>query len=339
MKKLIGLFLVAFFVLGVASVGLVNAQNETTPVASTDSVSAQDSPIVVGSKDFVEQQFLGYIIYVALEANGFEVEDQISLGGTAIARGALENGEIDVYPNYTATAALQSLPALGIEVPEGVAKDAYTSYTVVSSLDAAYNDLIWLRPAPANNTYTVAVTREFSEENDITSFSDLADYINDGNTVRMISNEEFTTREDALVTFEETYGFEIPRESCADTDGSCIESLPGAVTASAQQQLRADEGSYNVSVAYGTDGTLAALDLVVLEDPDGAQPVYQPTPVFRGEVLRANPEIADILNPIFATFDVATLQNWNSQAALGGEGGESVEDVARRYLQENGFIE
>jgi osmoprotectant transport system substrate-binding protein len=155
----------------------------------------------------------------------------------------------------------------------------------------------------------------------------------------MISNEEFTTREDALVTFEETYGFGIPRESCADTDGSCIESLPGAVTASAQQQLRADEGSYNVSVAYGTDGTLAALDLVVLEDPEGAQPVYQPTPVFRGEVLRANPEIADILNPIFATFDVATLQNWNSQAALGGEGGESVEDVARRYLQENGFIE
>lgn len=299
-------------------------------------VLAQDSEdaIVVGSKDFTEQRFLGYIILVALEDAGFEVVDQVNLGGTAIARAALEAGEIDVYPNYTATAAIQSLPNLGIDTSGINTGDAYGMYAAVAALDAAYNDLIWLLPAPANNTYTIAATREFAESNGLESFEDLAAYINDGGEVRMISNEEFTTREDGLATFENTYGFEINRDN--------IDSLPGAVTAAAQQQLASGEGNYQLSVAYGTDGTLATYDLVVFTDPQGAQPVYQPTPVFRGEVLRANPQIADILNPIFATFDVATLQLWNSYAAEGvlPDGTPASErDIARAYLVEAGFID
>ncbi|MCB9436598.1 MAG: ABC transporter substrate-binding protein [Anaerolineales bacterium] len=327
MKKYLSLLLAVFIAFG--AVSFASASN--APADAPQSLHAQGDPIVIGSKDFTEQQFLGYIILVALEANGYAVEDQIGLGGTAVARAALENGEIDVYPNYTATAALQSLPALGFEIDPEIAKDAYRSYAAVSSLDAAYNDLVWLEPAPANNTYTMAVTREFSEANGITDFVQLAEWINAGNDVRLISNEEFTTRDDALVTFEDTYGFEISRDN--------IESLPGAVTSSAHQQLASGEGGYNIAVAYGTDGTLAALDLVALADPLGAQPVYQPTPVFRGEVLRSNPEIADILNPIFRTFDVATLQEWNTNAALGQEGeAQSIKDVARAYLVENGFI-
>ena len=166
------------------------------------------------------------------------------------------------------------------------------------------------------------------------AYEDNTGGVNAGNEIRMISNEEFTTREDGLITFEETYGFEIAREN--------IESLPGAVTAQAQQTLASGEGDYDLAVAYGTDGTLATFDLVVFADPLGAQPVYQPTPVFRGEVIRANPEIATILNPIFATFDVATLQEWNSYAAEGiNMAGEnvSVEDLAREYLETNGFID
>jgi len=299
---------------------------------ATSTIFAQDDPIVVGSKDFTEQRFLGYIILVALEQNGFAVEDSIDLGGTAIARAALESGEIDVYPNYTATAAIQSLPNLGINVPEGVAGNAFETYTIVSSLDQAYNNLCWLQPAPANNTYTIATTRAFAEENGLVTFEDVAEYVNN-NDVSMISNEEFTTREDGLVTFEDTYGFEIPREN--------IESLPGAVTAQAQQQLAAG-GEFDFAVAYGTDGTLATFDLVVFADPLGAQPVYQPTPVFNCDVIQANPEIVDILNPIFATFDVATLQTWNSYAAEGidPDGNPiSLKDLALLYLTETGFVE
>ncbi len=77
-----------------------------------------------------------------------------------------------------------------------------------------------------------------------------------------------------------------------------------------------------------------AYNFVVLDDPDGAQPVFQPTPVFRGEVIRAYPQIAGILNPIFATFDNPTLQGLNAQVEVDGI---NPEEVARTYLDENGF--
>jgi len=297
-------------------------------------VTAQDDTIIVGSKDFAEQRFLGNVIFVALQDAGLSVEAQVPFGPTAVVRDALITGEIDIYAEYTATAAVQHLPALGINVPDGVTADAYLSYSVVASLDAAYNDIIWLQNAPANNTYTMAARREFAEENNLVTFADVAEYVNNNPDTRLISNEEFTSREDGLATFENTYGFEFNRDN--------IESLPGAVTSQPQQQLRAQADSYEFSVAYGTDGTLATFDLVIFDDPDGAQPIYQPAPNVRGEILRSNPEIADILNPIFATMDAATLQLWNSYVAEGvNAAGEpaSAEDIARDYLVEFGFLD
>ncbi len=88
-------------------------------------------------------------------------------------------------------------------------------------------------------------------------------------------------------------------------------------------------------MAYGTDGALLAYDFVVLEDPQGAQPVFQPTPVFRGEVIRAYPEIAGILNPIFATFDNTNLQGLNAAVEVDGL---SPELAARNYLEQHGFL-
>ncbi|MCJ7825760.1 MAG: hypothetical protein MUP44_12750, partial [Anaerolineales bacterium] len=59
--------------------------------------------IVVGSKDFSEQFILGYIAVLALQDAGFEVDDQVGLGGTAVNREALLAGEIDMYWEYTGT--------------------------------------------------------------------------------------------------------------------------------------------------------------------------------------------------------------------------------------------
>lgn len=317
MRKLILLVLIAMVAFG--SFGMAAAQDDT---------------IIIGSKDFAEQRFLGNVIFVALQEAGLSVESQVPFGPTAVVRDALVTGEIDIYAEYTATAAIQHLPAQGILVPEGVAGNAYESYAVVASLDSAYNDLVWLRNAPANNTYTMAARREFAEENNLVTFADVAEYVNNNPDTRLISNEEFTSREDGLATFENTYGFEFNRDN--------IESLPGAVTSQPQQQLRAQPDSYEFSVAYGTDGTLATFDLVIFEDPDGAQPIYQPAPVVRGEVLRGNPQIADILNPIFTTMDAATLQLWNSYVAEGvNAAGDpaSAEDIAREYLVEFGFLD
>ena len=143
-------------------------------------------PIVVGSKQFTEQIVLGKVIIQALENAGYEVEDRTNLGGTAVNRDALEAGEIDVYPNYNGTAIsnwYRDIPWAQESIPEGTSGDAYASYATVSALDAAIFDLVWLRPAPANNTYALAVTRAWSEENGVTTMPQFAEYVNDGGEV------------------------------------------------------------------------------------------------------------------------------------------------------------
>ncbi|MDZ7799828.1 MAG: glycine betaine ABC transporter substrate-binding protein [Trueperaceae bacterium] len=288
-------------------------------------------PIVVGSKQFTEQIVLGKVIVNALRGAGYEVTDRTNLGGTAVNRDALEAGEIDVYPNYTGTAIsnwYRDYEWAQEAIAEGTSGDAYASYATVASYDAALFDLVWLRPAPANNTYALAVTSAFAEENDVTTMYDFADYVNDGGEVVLSTGDEFAQRPDGLQAFEETYGFDLSEDQMI--------VIAGATPAQTEQALASGQSGVNVAMAYGTDGALMAYDFVVLEDPDGAQPVFQPTPVFRGETIRAYPEIAGVLNPIFALFDNRTLQDLNAKVEVDGL---SAEEVARTFLQENGFID
>jgi osmoprotectant transport system substrate-binding protein len=291
----------------------------------------ENDPIVVGSKQFTEQIVLGKVIIEALRANGYEVTDRTNLGGTAVNRDALEAGEIDVYPNYTGTAIsnwYRDIPWANESIAEGTSGNAYASYATVASLDAALFDLVWLRPAPANNTYALAVTREWSEEHDITTMPEFAEYVNEGGEVVLSTGDEFAQRPDGLPAFYETYDFELSEDQ--------LIIIAGATPAQTEQALATGQNNVNVAMAYGTDGALMAYDFVVLEDPEGAQPVFQPTPVFVGDVIREYPEIAGILNPIFATFDNPTLQGLNASVEVDGL---SPDEVARTYLEDNDFID
>lgn len=92
----------------------------------------------------------------------------------------------------------------------------------------------------------------------------------------------------------------------------------------------------NAAMAYGTDGTISAFDLVVLTDPLGAQPVYEPAPRVRGAIMEQYPEIADILNPVFRSLTLEKLQELNGRI---GVDGENPVDVARDYLESEGFLD
>ena len=143
----------------------------------------------------------------------------------------------------------------------------------------------------------------------------------------MATGDEFAQRPDGIAAFEETYGFDL-------TDSQLL-IIAGGTPAQTEQALNEGSNGVNVAMAYATDGALKAYDFVVLEDPLGAQPIYAPTPVIRGEVLRANPEIAGILNPIFRALDNETLQTLNANVEVDGE---NPADVATAWLTENGFI-
>lgn len=289
---------------------------------------AQDQPIRIGSKQFTEQIVLGQIMLLALEDAGYAVEDRTNLGSTAVNRDALVNGEIDLYAEYTGTGVtnhFQDVP--WVEFPEGASRDRVVGYSLVSSFDVAINDLVWLRPAPANNTYAFAVTRQFAEDNSIFTVEDFSDYVNDGGFVYMATGDEFAQRPDGIASFENLYGFDLTEDQ--------LLIIAGATPAQTEQALNEGADGVNVAMAYGTDGALMAYDFVVLDDTLGAQPIYAPTPVIRGEVLRANPEIAGVLNPIFGALDTETLQMLNAQVEVDGE---NPTEVARTWLLANGFI-
>lgn len=312
MKKVLSVLLVLLFVMTSLNVAV-----------------AQDNPIRVGSKQFTEQIVLGQIIVAALQNAGYNVEDRTNLGSTQVNRDALVNGEIDIYAEYTGTALYNDFNDVEwIEIPQEAYGDRELGYALVSSYDAAVNDLVWLQPTPANNTYAFAVTAQFAEDNDIYSVVDLADYVNAGGDLYLATGDEFAQRPDGVPAFEETYGFDI-----AD-DQMLI--IAGGTPAQTEQALNEGANNVNIAMAYATDGALKAYNFVVLEDPFGAQPIYAPTPVIRGEVLRANPEIAGILNPIFGSMDNVTLQTLNARVEVDGEDPGS---VAQSWLTEMGFIQ
>jgi osmoprotectant transport system substrate-binding protein len=284
--------------------------------------AAQKGPVTVGSKIDTEGALLGQMIIQMLEHEGFETVDKTEFGPTPIVRKAITSGEIDLYPEYTGNGAFffsGQDPAIW--------KDFDKAYRKVKELDYEKNGLVWLAPAPANNTWALAVRGDMAEEHDLETLGDFADYVRGGGEVKLAACEEFVTRADALPAFQEAYGFEI------EDDEMIVFS--GCNTAQTEKAAARGTSGVNTAMAFGTDGALAALGLEVLEDSKGVQPVYAPAPVLRKEVYEKHPEIEGILEPVFGSLDQKTLQGLNSRIAVGGE---SARKVAREYLEAEGFL-
>jgi len=289
---------------------------------------SQSGPVRVGSKPFAENIILAKMILLTLKNAGIPIEDHTSLGNSDVNRQALLAGQIDAYPEYTGTAITNFfLGTDWVTIPTEAIHDAYKSFVTVNNLDAAINDLVWLQPAPANNTFAIVITEDFSTANHMTTMSDFADYVDSGGEVMLAANEDFVNRPDALPAFETYYGFTLER--------SQILVITGAPPAMTEQGLAQGVNGINASMAYSTDGALSAYNFVVLSDDLNAQPIYQPAPVFRGEVIRAYPQIPQLLNPIFASLDDATLRGLNLRVDVNGEDAEA---VALDYLTTKGFI-
>jgi osmoprotectant transport system substrate-binding protein len=279
-------------------------------------------PITVGSKIDTEGSLLAQVIILLLEDNGFTAVDKSQLGPTPIVRAAITSGEIDIYPEYTGNGAF-----FFEEADDPLWKDAAKGYQRVKELDLAANNIVWLSPAPANNTWAIAIRREMSEKEGIKTLDDFAAYVNAGGEVKLIGSSEFVTSPAALPSFQTAYGFTLSADQ--------LVTLSSGNTAVTEQAVYNKTDGVNAGMAYGTDGSLAALDLVVLADPRGAQPVYEPAPIIRGEVFDKYPEIADILAPAFATLDLETLQQLNAKIA---QEGQNAADVARAYLVAQGLL-
>lgn len=283
-------------------------------MATLSTASAND-PIVVSSKIDTEGSVLGELIIQTLERNGIPTEDRLQLGGTSVVRSALQAGEIDLYPEYTGNGAF-----FFDMTDSPVWNSAEDAYQTVRERDAEQG-LIWLQPASANNTWAMSIRQDVAEANDLTTLDDLAAYLADGGEFKFAASAEFVESAQALPAFQEAYGFELSDDQ--------LLVLSGGNTAATMRAAAQQTSGVNGAMTYGTDGGLSALGLVVLEDSKGVQPVYQPAPVVREEVLNAYPEMEVLLNEVFATLDLVTLQELNADVAVNGF---SPDRVASDYL-------
>lgn len=152
--------------------------------------------------------------------------------------------------------------------------------------------------------------QDTAEKNKLTSLADLSRYLKQGGEFKLAASAEFIERPDALPAFEKAYGFNLNQNQ--------LLSLAGGDTAVTIKAAAQQTSGVNAAMAYGTDGPVAALGLQTLSDPQGVQPIYAPTPVVREAVLKAYPQIADWLQPVFASLDEKTLQQLNARIAVEG---------------------
>ncbi len=275
--------------------------------------SALAQNIVVGGKNFTEQQIMSQMTAQLLQAKGFKPDVKAGMG-SAVVRQAQENGQIDVYWEYTGTSLITYNKINDRLSPAD-------TYAKVKELDAA-KGLVWLNPSKANNTYSLAMNADDAKKQGIVSISDLAAKVKGGAKLTFASNAEFYARPDGLKPLEEKYGFEFPREAVKRMDTGLV-----------YQALK--ERQVDVGLVFATDGRVPAFNFVVLKDDKGYFPNYALTPVVRKQVLDANPKLAEYLNALSAKLDDATMARLNASVDVDKK---TVEDVAKTFLKEQGLV-
>lgn len=277
------------------------------------STTMAQAPIVVGGKNFTEQQLVAEMTSRLLQSSGFKVDKRAGMG-TAVLRAAQENGQIDVYWEYTGTSLINFH-----KVTESLT--AEQSYLRVKELDAA-KGLVWLNPSAANNTYAIAMRQDHAQSLGIRTISDLAAAVRKGDKLRFASNAEFFSRADGLRPMQQRYGFEFPREDIKRMD-----------TGLTYQALK--DNQVEVALVFATDGRVPAFNFVILGDDRGFFPSYALTPVVRAAVLKANPKLGERLNALSAKLDDKTMARLNASVDVEKR---SIESVAEGFLKQAGLI-
>lgn len=263
----------------------------------------------VGSKNFTEQFVLAEIYAQALDAAGLKTEKKLNLGGTLIAHKALEEKQIDFYPEYTGTmllAVLKQEPMTDAKAVYEKVKEAY-----------AKMGLVLLNQSNLNNGYVMVVRPDTAQKLKLETLSDLSRAAKD---LKLGAGPEFRDRKDGLPGLKAKYEMVF---------GEDLQMAIGL----RYQALKNDQ--IQVVNGYSTDGMISAMKLKRLRDDKNLWPPYFVVPVIRREVLEANPKVGEVLNRVSALLDETTMAQMNYQVD-----GEKLEpkDVAHDFLKAKGLV-
>jgi osmoprotectant transport system substrate-binding protein len=275
-------------------------------------VSAQT--IVVGGKAFTEQQIMTAMTVALLKAKGFTPDRKAGMGSAAV-RSALENGQIDVYWEYTGTA----LAVFNKITDKFDSADA--AYKKIKEVDGA-KGIVWLDMSRANNTYAFAMNADDAKKRGIVTMSDYAKAVKADPKLTFASNAEFYSRPDGLPGWQKTYGFEIDRDN--------VKRMDTGLVYQALKDRQVDSG-----VVFATDGRIPAFNFVVIKDDKNYAPPYNMTPVVRKEIADKNPKLVEALNALSAKLDNDTMAKLNASVDVDKK---TPEEVAETFLKQNGLI-
>ncbi len=275
--------------------------------------------IAVGSKNFSENVLLGKMAIILMQSAGANVTDLTNIPGSAAARQAMLDDRIQAMWEYTGTGWITYL---GHDKP---IPDEEKQYTAVRDEDLKTNGLVWLKPAPMNNTYGFAITKETDEKLKLEKLSDLKKVPVDQRTFCV--EAELINRPDGLKGMLEKYG--VPLGGQGVPEGNLKTFQTGAIYDATAK------GECTFGEVFTTDGRIVALDLKVLEDDRNFFPKYNVSLVLTKEVAKEYPQIADLVAPVAEKLTDKVLLQLNAQIDV--EGREPA-DVAWEWLKKEGFV-
>lgn len=264
-------------------------------------MNIQSQTIRVGAKHFNEGYILSEIISQMLEDGGFIVERKFNLGGTLVCFSALENREIDVYPEYTGTLSQEILKSeikLSADEINKILKDKYR--------------LEISRPYGFNNTYAFVVKKETAQKYGLKTISDLTNHPD----LEMALSYEFLKRKDGWGNLSSIYG--LKNKPVGIEHGLAYQAL--------------DEGKIVLTDAYSTDGEIAKYGLVTLEDDKNFFPKYYAVSFFASSL---DPKGKQILSQLEGKINETEMQAMNSKVLYEKK---SFADVASEFLRSKNLV-
>lgn len=287
-------------------------------MALSQSVQAA-TPLVLATKSFTEQHILSAMTVMWLQKKGFEVIPKRNIA-TTISRNAMINKQIDMTWEYTGT----SLIIFNHINKPMSSEDAYKT---VKNLDGKLG-LIWLNPAPMNNTYAFAMQRARAEKEGISTLSQLVAKMDQVRKTdpkhnwRLGLDLEFYGRSDGMKPLQKTYNLTLDRPQIRQMD-------PGLVYNAVR------DGFVDSGLIYTTDGRVKGFDLKVLEDDKHFFPSYNVTPVVRQDVLASHPGLEAALNQLSPLITDEAITELNKRVDIDHQ---SPEQVARDFLQSKNML-
>jgi osmoprotectant transport system substrate-binding protein len=267
--------------------------------ATSDDGASSDT-IVIGSQAYYSNEIIAEIYAQALEAEGFTVERDFTIGQRDAYMPALESGEIHLFPEYTGN-------LLQFFDPETTATSPEDVYAALQ--EALPEGLTVLEQSTATDQDSYNVTEAFATDNDLTSLADLA-----GLDVPLTVGgpAELEQRPYGPQGLQDVYGVDVSFVATGDTT---------------VQDLVA--GTVNVANVFSADPRIQTENLVTLEDPEGLFLASNVVPLVNADIAD---QIADVINPVSAALTPEGLVALNVESTVDQR---SPEDIAADWLAEN----